>query len=200
MKQGIIVIFVVLVVGIVSALYQSKYANEKWEKAEANVKAYSDLLKSSRNKSAAYQLTVDQLNYLKDSVIEELDNARKELKIKDKNLKALQKVVSNFSKADTVILKDTIFKDPSFAIDTIIGDEWYSTRLGLKYPSQIALKPEFKSEKNIIVHTKRETINPPKKFFLLRWFQKKHTVLQVDVEEKNPYIQNSNSRYIEILR
>ena len=47
---------------------------------------------------------------------------------------------------------------------------------------------------------KKETVNPPKKFFLFRWFQKKHKIIQVDVIEKNPYVQNEVSRYIEIVR
>jgi hypothetical protein len=101
---------------------------------------------------------------------------------------------------DTLILPDTIFKEPSFSVDTTIGDAWYKVSLALKYPSSIAVNPEFKSEKHIIVSTKRETINPPKKFFLLRWFQKKHDVLQVDIEEKNPYIQNTYSKYIEVIK
>lgn len=200
MKQVVVVIFVILTVGIVAALMQSRVANDKWEKAEANVKAYSELLKSSQKKSAAFQLTIDQLHYMKDSIMEDLITTQQQLKIKDKNLKALQKIISNFSKADTVVLKDTIFKDPSLNVDTVLGDEWYSLRLGLKYPSQIAVKPEFKSDKNIIVSTKRETINPPKKFFLFRWFQKKMTVIYVDVIEKNPYIENSENRYIEVIK
>lgn len=200
MKQVVVVIFVILTVGIVAALMQSRVANDKWEKAEANVKAYSELLKSSQKKSAAFQLTIDQLHYMKDSIMEDLIATQQQLKIKDKNLKALQKIISNFSKADTVVLKDTIFKDPSLNVDTVLGDEWYSLRLGLKYPSQIAVKPEFKSDKNIIVSTKRETINPPKKFFLFRWFQKKMTVIHVDVIEKNPYIENSENRYVEVIK
>jgi hypothetical protein len=68
-------------------------------------------------------------------------------------------------------------------MDTTVGDNWYSVNLNLSYPGRIALNPSFKSEKYIIVHSKKETIDPPKKFFLLRWFQKKHTILEVDVVE-----------------
>ena len=80
-----------------------------------------------------------------------------------------------------------------------MGDEWYTLRLGLHYPSMIAVEPEFKSEKHIVVSTKKETVNPPKKFFLLRWFQKKHLVIHVDVVEKNPYVDGETSKYIEIV-
>ena len=176
-------------------------ANEKWKTAEANVKAYSSQLNAAGKKNVALQLTVDQLEYFNDSVLKALDNTRKELKIKDKNLKALQAVKSGFTKRDTLRLPgDTIFKEPSLALDTLIGDEWYNVRLGLKYPSMIAVEPYFKSEKHIIVSSKKETVNPPKKFFLFRWFQKKHYVIHVDVKELNPYVDNETSEYVEIIK
>jgi hypothetical protein len=56
------------------------------------------------------------------------------------------------------------------------------------------------SKKHIAVSTRRETVNPPKKFFLLRWFQKRHTVLNVDVIEKNPYVEGQTSKYVEIIK
>ena len=197
---------VVVIVGLLVVLgvmwQQMKSANEKWERAEANVKAYSSELSDSKNKNTALQLTVDQLGYFKDSVLVELDNTRKELKIKDKNLKALQAVKSGFTRKDTVriVQTDTLFKEPSLAIDTLIGDEWYNLQLGLKYPSMIAIKPYFKSEKHIIVSSKKETVNPPSKFFLFRWFQRKHRVLHIDVVEKNPYVDNESSKYVEIIK
>ena len=201
MKNWLIGTVIVLLVALIAEWQQVKYANDKWEKAEANVKSYSSLFDQSRKKSAALQLTCEQLNYFKDSVLEELNSTRKELKIKDKNLKALQAVSSKFSKKDTIYIPgDTIFKEPSFTLDTLVGDKWYSVRLGLQYPSMVAIQPEFKSEKHIIVSSKKETINPPSKFFLFRWFQRKHTVLEVNVKEKNPYVDDESSRYIEIIK
>lgn len=200
MKKYLIITIIILLAVIGAMWQQVKHANQKWETAEANVKAYSMSLSKEGEKNVALQLTVDQLGYFKDSVLHELDKTRKELKIKDKNLKALQSVSSSFSKSDTIILKDTLFKEVSLAVDTVLGDKWYNVRLGLKYPSMIAVKPYFKSEKHIIVSSKKETVNPPKKFWLFRIFQKKHLVLHIDVVEKNPYVDNESSRYVEIIK
>lgn len=200
MKKWLVVLLVLLL-GIAGVeWHQIRHVEEKWKIAEANVKAYSSQLGTTKEKNIALQLTVDQLEYFNDSVLEALDQTRKELKIKDKNLKALQQVTSVFVKTDTLILKDTLFREPTLAVDTLIGDEWYSVRLGLKYPSMIAIQPEFKSEKHIIVSHKKETVNPPKKFFLFRWFQKRHYVLNVDVVEKNPYVDGESSKYVEIIK
>ena len=202
MKKWFILAILALLVALTAALEQVKYANAKWKTAEGNVKAYASMFEDSEKQSMALQLTISQLEYLKDSVIMELDATRMELKIKDKNLKALQQVKSSFTKTDTIRITqvDTLFREPSLAVDTVLGDKWYTLRLGLEYPSTIAVKPEFRSEKHIIVSSKKETVNPPKKFFLLRWLQKKHRVLHIDVVEKNPYVDDERSRYIEIIK
>ena len=201
MKKVLIGFIVALTVALWVTYSQLQEVQKKYEVAEANVKAYSNSLINAQQKTMALQLTVDQLEYFKDSVLMELDHTRKELKIADKNLKALQRVASSFTKTDTITVPgDTIFKDPELKIDTITGDKWYTLKLGLEYPSMIVVKPEFKSEKDIIVSSKKETVNPPKKFFLFRWFQKRHVVIHVDVVEKNPYVENEISKYVEILK
>lgn len=200
MNKLLAVITGVLAVMLVCSLRQNDSMKEKYETALANVKSYDSMLSSERKQSSALQLTIGQLGQFQDSVLRELDDARKELKVKDSRLKALQKISSSFSRTDTVIVSDTIFREPSFSLDTLMRDEWYSLRLGLAYPSMIAVTPSFKSEKHVVIHTKKETVNPPKKCWLLRLFQKKHLILQVDVMERNPYVRDEESRYIEIVR
>lgn len=179
-----------------------KKMTAQYETAMANMKAYDSELSTEKDKSTAYQLTISQLEYFQDSILRSLDETRKELNIKDKNLKALQAVQSTFKKKDTIKITqvDTLFREPSLNIDTLMGDEWYRLRLGLKYPSIIAVSPSFNSEKHIIVSNRKETVNPPRKFFLWRWLQKKHIVLNVDVKEKNPYVEDETSKYIEIIK
>ena len=198
----LVIIILALLTAIGFMFQQLKKADGKWKTAEANVKAYSEELSNSGKKNTALQLTIDQFGYFKDSVLQELDATRKELKIKDKNLKALQAVDSGFSKRDTIRVTqvDTLFKEPTLSVDTLMGDEWYTLRLGLKYPSMIAVEPYFKSKKHIVVSSKKETVNPPKKFFLFRWFQRKHRVVHIDVIEKNPYIKDASSEYVEVIK
>lgn len=200
MKKYLILAVIALTVAFIAAVEQARVERKKWEVAMGNVKAYSSALSDEQDKSIALQLTVDQLEYYQDSILKKLDATRKELKIKKKNIKTVQYIESTFTRTDTIVLKDTLFKEPSFAMDTLIGDEWYSMRLGLKYPSTIAVNPDFKSEKHIIVSSKKETVNPPKKFFLLRWLQRRHRVVHVDVIEKNPYVSNQKSEYVEIIK
>lgn len=183
-------------------LIKSKTSTDKkWKEAVENAKAYSELFSNSESKNRAFKLTIDQLKNSNDSIFQELNEARKELKVKDSKLKSLQYVSSSFSKVDTITLKgDTIFKDSHVNIDTLLSDKWYSVRVGLKYPSTVSIEPKFLSIKYIVVSAKKETVNPPKRFFLFRWFPKKQIRLNVDVVEKNPYVQNQDNRFVEIVR
>lgn len=195
-----VILLVVTMVALYFTLKSKKETEKRWKEAIANIKSYDNLFNGSKDKSTAFQLTIAQLKYSNDSIFQELDKVRKELKIKDSKLKSLQYISSNFTKSDTIILKDTIFKDERIDIDTLLSDEWYSINVGLRYPSSITVTPKFKSEKAVIVSAKKETVNPPKRFFLFRWFQKKHIVLHVNVIEKNPYIEDQDNRYVEIIK
>lgn len=196
----LLAVIVVMGIALIAMIKSKRQTEKKWKEAVENVKAYSEQYSTSVQKNRAFKLTIDQLKYSNDSIFQKLDDVRKELKIKDSKLQSLQWVSSSFSRKDTIILKDTLFKDPQVVVDTLVADEWYSVRVGLKYPSTVAVSPMFKSEKSIIVSTRKETVNPAKKFFLFRWFQKKQTVIRVDVVEKNPYVSNQDNRYIEIVR
>lgn len=195
-----VILLVVTMIALYFTLKSKKETEKRWKEAIANVKSYDNLFNGSKNNDIAFLLTIDQLKYSNDSIFQELNEVRRELKIKDSKLKSLQYISSNFTKSDTIILKDTVFKDERIDIDTLLSDEWYSINVGLRNPSSITVTPKFKSEKTVIVSAKKETVNPPKRFFLFRWFQKKHIVLHVNVIEKNPYIENQDNRYVEIIK
>lgn len=165
-----------------------------------NIKAYDAELSGLKDDTKVYKLTIEQLNYFNDSIIKKMKVVQKELGIKDKRLQQLQYEASHAQRADTIILKDTLFRDSQLKLDTIVGDKWFRTNLHLEFPSTIALKPEIELERYTFISGKRETVNPPKKFFLFRWFQKKMTVVTVTVKEKNPYVKNRESRYVEIIK
>lgn len=166
--------------------------------AYTNIKAYAAEKDSLTNENRAFKFTIEELRQSNDSINKKLLEAKRKLKIKDKDIKYLEYQLSIASKKDSVILRDTVFQ-PNVNIDTTIRDKWYSLHLGLMYPNKVFIEPKFKSERSVIGHLKKETIKPPKKFFLCRWFQRKHKVLLVDVVEGSPYIYSETERYIQII-
>lgn len=170
-----------------------------YDKERQNVEAYENLNSSLNKDIKEFQLTIDELRNSKDSINRELASQIEARKIKDKTVQSIQYTTSVASKTDTIVLTDTIFKRP-VDVDTIVGDKWYNLKLSLKYPSTIITQPTFKSEKYVVIHTKKEYNKKPSKIFFIRWFQKKHTSVVVDVEEKNPYIENGENRFIKIIK
>ncbi len=199
MKKYIIILILILVGAVAYLSYQNKQLTTKYETSIENIKAYDAQLSGLKDNNRVFKLTIDQLNYSNDSIINKMKEVQKELGIKDKRLQQLQYDLSHAQRSDTITLSDTIFKSPEFKLDTIVGDKWFKTNLHLKYPSTIALSPEIELERFTYINGKRETVNPPKKFFLFRWFQKKHTVVEVNVREMNPYVKNKTQRFIQII-
>lgn len=198
MKKYVIIAFIILI-GAVAVLYnQNRILTNKYETSIENVKAYDAQLSGLEGDNRVLKLTVEQLNYFNDSIIKKMKVVQKELGIKDKRLQQLQYEASHAQRHDTITLTDTIFRN-DFSLDTIVGDKWFKTNLHLKFPSTIALSPEIELERYTFINGKRETVNPPKKFFLFRWFQKKHTVVEVNVREMNPYVKNKTQRFIQII-
>lgn len=198
-------ILVLVIVGILSIstyiLYQNnKSLESQLDISKSNEKAFAIENSGLKDQNRAFQFTVEQLEYFNDSLITKMNEVRKELRIKDKDLKQMQYLLSEAQKKDTIVFRDTIFRDPLVRVDTLLGDKWYQLKLGLRYPSTIITEPKFISEKYVIVDYRKETIDPPKKCFIARWFQKKHKVVEVEVVEKNPYIENKQQRFIEVVK
>lgn len=198
MKKYILFIILILVGAVAYLSYQNKQLTTKYETSIENVKAYDAQLSGLEGDNRVLKLTVEQLNYFNDSIIKKMKVVQKELGIKNKRLQQLQYEASHAQRHDTITLTDTIFRN-NFSLDTIVGDKWFKTNLHLKFPSTIALSPEIELERYTFINGKRETVNPPKKFFLFRWFQKKHTVVEVNVREMNPYVKNKTQRFIQII-
>ena len=198
-RIGIVILMSLLAVSTYTLYTNNQKLKEEISISMSNQKAFIAQNSSLKEENRVFKFTIEQLNYYNDSILQKMNEVRKELKIKDRDLKQMQYLLSEAQKKDTIVLRDTLFREPTLKIDTLLGDRWYQMKLGLKYPSTIITEPKFVSEKYVIVDYKKETINPPKKCAIARWFQKKHKVVEVEVVEKNPYIENKQQRFIEIV-
>lgn len=198
-RIALIAIFVGLVITVFIQHRNNKNLKKQVSVAVSNEKALfaeADSLKSTKQ---SLQFTIQQLRYFNDSINTKLLNAAEELDKKDKDIKQLQYQLTQSTRIDTVVFRDTLFKDPTVKLDTTLGDKWYTVNLGLRYPSTIIVHPTFNNEAYTIFSYKKETIKPPKKFFLWRWFQRKQQIVEVNVIQKNPYTKNKEQRFIDII-
>lgn len=193
-----IVLGIILVLAVTCFFQYKTNQNLRHERdvAAANTKA---LLDDRDGEIIALQLSMDVLKHAKDSTIQNLLRQQENLKIKNKELQTMISLASQFHVHDTLRLHDTIFRDPDFRMDTCLTDDWKSVCLDMKYPNNICVDATMKSQKEVYVTAKRETIDPPHWFFLCRWFQKKHIVTRVIINEENPYIESQENVYIQVL-
>ena len=198
-RIGIVILVSLLAISTYTLYTNNQKLKEEISISMSNQKAFIAENSSLKEENRVFKFTIEQLNHYNDSTLQKMNEVRKELKIKDKNLKQMQYLLSEAQKKDTIAFRDTLFREPTLKIDTLLGDRWYQMKLGLRYPSTIITEPKFVSEKYVIVDYKKETINPPKECAIARWFQKKHKVVEVEVVEKNPYIENKQQRFIEIV-
>ena len=165
----------------------------------SNNKALISQIDSVADRAIEFKSTIESLDYYNDSISHRLKDAYEKLNIKDRTIKRLEYIASMALIRDSIIVKDTIFvKD--YHLDTSMTTKWYDIGLRLGYPNKVEVNPNVISEKYIISHTSRETVNKPKKFFLWRWFQRKHNIIRVEVVEENPYITNTQTKFIEIVK
>lgn len=194
-------LFVIIFLSLLVVLFYRKYNNalDKNSILANNNKALFSENKKLNTKNYQYELSIKDLKYYNDSINTKLDSIIKSNNIKTKDLTQVQYIKTVSSKTDTIIYRDTLFV-PKLNLDTLLVKDGYTLRLELKYPNEIITTPTFINEEYVLFSNKKETIDPPKKFFLLRWFQKKQIVVTVDVINNNKYSNIQSKRFIKIIK
>ena len=194
----ILIVFIVFISDMFASSKKIRALESKLEISTTNESILLNQFDSLNSYNKELQLNIEQLKYSNNITLDKLNKVRKELNIKDKELQKLQYQLSISNKTDTVVYRDTIFKE-GIKLDTLIKDDWYSLNLDLGYPSTIIVNPKFKSEKYVVTSLKKEIKGTPKKCWLGRIFQKKHNVVRVEVVEKSPYIETKEQVFINII-
>lgn len=194
----ILIVFIVFISDMFASSKKIRALESKLEISTTNESVLLNQFDSLNSYNKELQLNIEQLKYSNNITLDKLNKVRKELNIKDKELQKLQYQLSISNKTDTIVYRDTIFKE-DIKLDTLIKDDWYSLNLDLEYPSTIIVNPKFKSEKYVVTSLKKEIKGTPKKCWLGRIFQKKHNVVRVEVVEKSPYVETKEQVFINII-
>lgn len=136
--------------------------------------------------------TIAELKQSKDSTITSLMGKLFAANISLKN-------VTGIGQSTLTIVRDTVVKyrpqnkiynlsEPPHIFETITIQD-----------TTLARQLKIVDKETRITHINRETIEPRKKFFLTRWFQKRHWVGYSDVVHSNPYITVDSVKQITII-
>lgn len=197
---GLIIVAVIAGLGTTVAVMNNRIDKLNTEVAEAttNIKAYELENLALKDNTIEFQYTIEQLNHSKDSLNQKINKLRKDLKIKDKDIQKLQYILSENQKKDSIIIHDTLFTE-KVKIDTTLSDAWSKLHLQLEFPNKVVTEYSFKNESLVTTYLKKETIKPPHKCIFIRWFQKKHKMIYVEVNEQNPYCEIKEQKFINII-
>ena len=153
-----------------------------------------------------FEFKASQLNYLNDSLVNQMNIIRKRIGVKDKNLKGLGYIKSTVRIHDTVFVNRIRDGDKTLSIDTVINKKWYQIEIDYKggrcneCKDTLIVSPKISSEKYVVISTSKEYVDAPKKWWLQRIFQKKEEVVDVKVVETNPYIYSDHERFIKVIK
>lgn len=173
--------------------YQNKYI-EYTTKSGLNVLSTNSLFQS-----------IKELKQSKDSLDSILIARVRELKIKDSKIQSLQHYIYNtttinsgsFSDTITYNLIDTLYLEKDTLKRACLTSLWVDNIVTYNpKTNKVDVETISRDELIIVGHIRRETIAPRKKFFLLRWFQKKQNIFYFDVVNSNP---NCKIKYSKII-
>ena len=146
-----------------------------------------------------YKLSYVDIKASKDSADIKIQQYIKELKIKPKTVTNTFYIHDTVPYKNDVYIKDTVLAE-GVNIDTTFKSKWFYQRLILKYPNNISIDTKVNNELVGVINTQRETIEVASKWWIVRLFQKKQTVVICTVKNLNPNATKPEVKFTEILK
>lgn len=195
--------FKVVAVGLVSLLIatifyqhnQLQNKNREIDRITNNIRAYEEIASNAQDNSRVLQLTIDELNHSKDSLIQQVNKVKKELKIKDKNLTDASVINTQINDSVKTVIKEKLI---DFNEELKLND--LTTIIVSRKDSILTAKIDIKNQQIIFIEDKKEY----KRFYknwLLRFFHfdfKKVRIKNYQIVNSNPLIKVTDTRIIEL--
>lgn len=193
----------IVAVGLVSLLIatifyqhnQLQNKNREIDRITNNIRAYEEIASNAQDNSRVLQLTIDELNHSKDSLIQQVNKVKKELKIKDKNLTDASVINTQINDSVKTVIKEKLI---DFNEELKLND--LTTIIVSRKDSILTAKIDIKNQQIIFVEDKKEY----KRFYknwLLRFFHfdfKKVRIKNYQIVNSNPLIKVTDTRIIEL--
>lgn len=160
-----------------------------------NYKYYESQFNNTEKQNRVLQLTVNELRLSKDSLVQAVNKAKKELKVKDQNLKEAH--VINTEMKDTTTVK-IITKEVDFTKELKLNS--LTTITVSRKDSILTTILDLKNQQILIVEEKKEYRNKYKNGFVrfLHFDWKRDKVKKYSIINSNPLIKVTDTRVLEI--
>ncbi len=195
--------FKVVAVGLISLLIvtifvqhnQLQKKDTEINRITSNVRTYQDIVSNNQNNNRTLQLTIEELNHSNDSLLLQLKQTQKELKIKDKNLTNANVINTEIKDSvKTVIKKEAIDFKEELKLNPL------TTIIVERKDSILTAKIDLKNQQTIFVEEKKEYLNQYKNGFIrfLHFDWKRIRTRKYTIKNSNPIIKVINTRVVEI--
>lgn len=195
--------FKVVAVGLISLLIatifvqhnQLQKKDTEINRITSNIRTYQDIVSNNQNNNRTLQLTIEELNHSNDSLLLQLKQTQKELKIKDKNLTDASVINTEIKDSvKTVIKKEAIDFKEELKLNPL------TTIIVERKDSILTAKIDLKNQQTILIYKKKEYKNFYKSSWVRFWHfdWKKIETKEYQIVNTNPLIKVTGTRIVEV--
>lgn len=195
--------FKVVAVGLISLLIatifvqhnQLQKKDTEINRITSNIRTYQDIVSNNQNNNRTLQLTIEELNHSNDSLLLQLKQTQKELKIKDKNLTDASVINTEIKDSvKTVIKKEAIDFEEELKLNPL------TTIIVRRKDSILTAKIDLKNQQTILIYKKKEYKNFYKNGWIrfLHFDWKKIETKEYQIVNTNPLIKVTGTRIVEV--
>lgn len=189
-------VLAVFIIGIFAAFIvlqhnQLKDKNKEIDRLNNNILYYQEQQDTLQNNNRVLRLTVDEFKDSKDSIVSQLNNIRKELNIKDKQLEQAQSQTQQIIVDTAIVVKQDNFKE-------VIRPNELTSIIIAKTDSILTAKIDIKNTQTLFLSSKKEYKRQYKNWFrrLLRFDFKKQRVYRYTIKNSNELIKVTDTKLI----
>ena len=189
-------VLAVFIIGIFAAFVvlqhnQLKDKNKEIDRLNNNILYYQEQQDTLQNDNRVLRLTVDEFKDSKDSIVQQLNNVRKELNIKDKQLEQAQSQTQQIIVDTAIVVKENNFKE-------VIKPNELTSIIIAKTDSILTAKIDIKNTQTLFLSSKKVYKRQYKNWFrrLLKFDFKKQRVYRYTIKNSNELIKVTDTRLI----
>lgn len=193
----------IVAVGIISILIATIFVqhdqlnkrNNEINRLTNNIRSYEQIVSNNVDNTRVLQLTVEELNNSKDSLLQELVSTKKQLNIKDKNLEYTQVINTEIRDSTKTVVQ---FKSEDFNKELQLNP--LTTITVQKQDSILTAKLNISNQQTLFVEEKKEYKNYYKNGWSRFWHfdYKKIRIKKYQINNSNPIIKVTSTRVVEI--
>lgn len=195
--------FKVVAVGLISLLIatifiqhnQLQEKNAELNRATSNVRAYQNLVSNNQERNRTLQLTIEELNHSNDSLLLQLKQTQKELKIKDKNLTDASVINTEIKDSVKIVIKkEAVDFEEELRLNPL------TTIIVRRKDSILTAKIDLKNQQTILIYKKKEYKNFYKNGWVRFWHfdWRRIETKEYQIVNTNPLIKVTGTRIVEV--